>query len=46
LIYVSINAAYLYMVPPEMAGQLLDRRDRGQRIPLIGSIAALRSRSW
>jgi len=41
LIYVSINAAYLYMVPlQEMAGQPLIAATAAERIPLIGAIAA------
>ena len=41
LIYVSINAAYLYMVPiQEMAGQRLIAATAAERIPVLGAIAA------
>lgn len=41
LIYVSINAAYLYMVPiQEMAGQRLIASTAAERIPVLGAIAA------
>jgi len=41
LIYISINAAYLYMVPiQEMAGQPLIAATAAGRIPLLGHIAA------
>jgi amino acid transporter len=41
LVYVSINAAYLYMVPiGEMAGQPLIAATAAGRIPVLGAIAA------
>jgi amino acid transporter len=41
LIYISINAAYLYMVPiQEMAGQRLIAATAAERIPVLGAIAA------
>ena len=41
LIYISINAAYLYMVPiNEMAGQRLIAATAAERIPVLGAIAA------
>jgi APA family basic amino acid/polyamine antiporter len=41
LIYISINAAYLYMVPiQEMAGQRLIAATAAERIPVLGRIAA------
>lgn len=41
LVYVSINAAYLYMVPiQEMAGQPLIAATAAGRIPVLGAIAA------
>lgn len=41
LIYVSINAAYLYMVPlHEMAGQRLIAATAAERIPVLGGVAA------
>lgn len=41
LIYVAVNAAYLYMVPiGEMAGQRLIAATAAERIPVLGSIAA------
>ena len=42
LIYISINAAYLYMVPvSEMAGQRLIAATAAERIPVLGAIAVL-----
>ena len=41
LIYVSINAAYLYMVPiQDMSGQRLIAATAAERIPVLGAIAA------
>ena len=41
LIYISVNAAYLYMVPiSEMAGQRLIAATAAERIPVLGAIAA------
>ena len=41
LIYVAVNAAYLYMVPVgEMAGQRLIAATAAERIPVLGAIAA------
>lgn len=41
LVYISINAAYLYMVPlPEMVGQRLIASTAAERIPVLGALAA------